>query len=47
MLILGALLSSYAFPKFRLWGLLLILIINPILTIIVYRFSVRIFKGEN
>lgn len=47
MLILGALLSSYAFPKFKLWGLLLILIINPILTIIVYRFSVRIFKGEN
>lgn len=47
MLILGALLSSYAFPKFRLLGLLLIVIINPILTIIVYRFSVKIFKGEN
>lgn len=47
MLILGALFSSYAFPKFRLWGLLLMVVINPILTIIVYRFSVRIFKGEN
>ncbi len=47
MLILGALLSGYAFPKFRLLGLLLILIINPVLTIIVYRFSVGIFKGEN
>ena len=47
MAILGGLLPSYAFPHFRILGLLLIAIFNSILTIIVYRFSARIYKGEN
>lgn len=46
MAILSGLLPDYAFPKFQLLGFLSIAILNPILTIIVYRFSARIYKGD-